>query len=182
MPETPSRLLQHWQGVRRLSWGERWLLFETLVLLPLLSLGMRLLGLRRLYGTLARLAPAPDPSAAGGSAGLSRALAVTNLVQRAAWRSPLGSTCLTRSLALWWLLRRRGIASEVCLGVAKETVQFQAHAWVEYQGTVLNDDDQVRQRFSALDLGPDLELLSGPSGMARMPLVRPGAVEGRKAR
>ena len=182
MAETPPRLLRHWQGVRRLSWGERWLLIEALALLPLLSLGMRLLGLRRLHGTLAGLAPAPGPAAAGGSAGLSQARAVATLVQRAARHSPLGSTCLTRSLVLWWLLRRRGIAGEVCMGVAKEAAQFQAHAWVEYQGTVLNDDDQVRQRFAVLDLGAELEILSEPSGVVRMPLVRPGAVEGRKSR
>ena len=182
MAETPPLLLRYWQEVRRLSWGERWLLIETLVLLPLLDLGMRLLGLRRLRATLAWLAPAPGPAAASGPAGLSQALAVANVVQRAAWHSPLGSTCLTRSLVLWWLLRRRGIAGELCIGVAKEAAQFQAHAWVECQGMVLNDDDQVRQRFAVLDLGPDLEILSEPSGVVRMPLVRPGAVEGRKPR
>ena len=181
MAETPPRLLRYWQGVWRLSWGERWLLIETLALLPLLGLGMRLLGLRRLCAALARLAPAPGPAAASGPVGLSQARAVANVVQQAARHSPLGSTCLTRSLVLWWLLRRRKIAGEVCLGVAKEAEQFQAHAWVEYQGTVLNDDDQVWQRFAALDLGPDLEPMSGPSGIARMPLVPPCVVERRKS-
>ena len=181
MAETSSRLLRHWREVRRLSWGERWLLIETLVLLPLLGLGMRLLGLRRLCATLAWLVPAPGTAAASEPACLSQAHAVDNVVQRAAWHSPLGSTCLTRSLVLWWLLRRRGIAGEVCLGVSKEAEQFQAHAWVEYQGTVLNDDDQVRQRFAALDLGPDLEPMSGPSGIARMPLGPPCVVERRKS-
>jgi Transglutaminase-like superfamily len=39
--------------------------------------------------------------------------------------------CLPRALATHSMLRRRGIASRVCLGVARERDKLAAHAWVE---------------------------------------------------
>lgn len=39
--------------------------------------------------------------------------------------------CLPRALAAHAMLRRRGITSRVCLGVARERDQIAAHAWVE---------------------------------------------------
>jgi hypothetical protein len=135
-----------------MPWRERWLLLHALLVLPLLTLALRLCGFRRLYGALARLACAPSPAATDGTVHLAPARATARAVQSAAWYSPLSSTCLIRSLALWWLLRRQGIAGELRIGVAKEAAQLQAHAWVEHRGSVLNDTDDVRQRFAAFDL------------------------------
>ena len=42
--------------------------------------------------------------------------------------------CLPRALAAHSMLRRRGIASRVCLGVAREQGNVIAHAWVEVGG------------------------------------------------
>jgi len=39
--------------------------------------------------------------------------------------------CLPRALAAHAMLRRRGIVSRLCLGVAREGESFAAHAWVE---------------------------------------------------
>jgi hypothetical protein len=39
--------------------------------------------------------------------------------------------CLPRALAAQAMLRRRGIASRLCLGVARDGDTFAAHAWVE---------------------------------------------------
>lgn len=39
--------------------------------------------------------------------------------------------CLPRALATHAMLRRRGITSRVCLGVARQQDKLAAHAWVE---------------------------------------------------
>jgi hypothetical protein len=39
--------------------------------------------------------------------------------------------CLPRALAAHAMLRRRGIVSRLCLGVARDGDTFAAHAWVE---------------------------------------------------
>jgi hypothetical protein len=53
--------------------------------------------------------------------------AVENLGSRP-WMNAL---CLPRALAAHAMLRRRGIASRLCLGVARERGALDAHAWLE---------------------------------------------------
>lgn len=47
------------------------------------------------------------------------------------------STCLVKALALHVLLKRAGLESSIHFGVAKESAQFEAHAWVESQSQIL---------------------------------------------
>ena len=49
----------------------------------------------------------------------------------AAAKSHKETLCLPRALAAHAMLRRRGVTSRICLGVAREYGQFAAHAWVE---------------------------------------------------
>jgi len=46
-------------------------------------------------------------------------------------RSWMNALCLPRALAAHAMLRRRGIASRLCLGVARDREALSAHAWVE---------------------------------------------------
>src|ERR1700749_4956154 len=43
----------------------------------------------------------------------------------------INALCLPRALAAHAMLRRRGIASRLCLGVARDRDALSAHAWVE---------------------------------------------------
>jgi len=43
----------------------------------------------------------------------------------------INALCLPRAVAAHAMLRRRGIASRLCLGVAREAGELAAHAWVE---------------------------------------------------
>jgi hypothetical protein len=49
-------------------------------------------------------------------------------------KSRMNALCLPRALAAHAMLRRRGIASQVCLGVAQAAGELAAHAWVEVGG------------------------------------------------
>ena len=46
-------------------------------------------------------------------------------------RASMNVLCLPRALAAHAMLRRRGIASRLCLGVARNGGELAAHAWVE---------------------------------------------------
>ena len=52
-------------------------------------------------------------------------------IDKAVAKSRSEALCLPRALAAHSMLRRRGIASRVCLGVAREQGNVIAHAWVE---------------------------------------------------
>jgi hypothetical protein len=138
--------------VWRLSSAEHWLLVQALFLLPLTALALWVVGFRHWQALLTRLAPLRCTSPSKDVAALIReGRSMARLVDAAARHGPYPATCLPRSLTLWWLLRRRGIDSYLCIGVRKEAGRLQAHAWVELGNLVLNDDSDVRNRFAAFD-------------------------------
>ncbi len=68
--------------------------------------------------------------------------------------SVFGNSCLAESLALWWLLRRKGIDANLKIGVRTLTGVFESHAWVECAGRVLNEAADIEKIFSTIDLHP----------------------------
>src|SRR5215510_6454484 len=70
-------------------------------------------------------------------------------VDRAATRPWMNALCLPRALATHAMLRRRGIASRLCLGVAREGNALIAHAWVETAGHGAAPDREIG-RFTRL--------------------------------
>jgi len=57
--------------------------------------------------------------------------------------------CLQRSAAMTVLLRRYGWKGEMLIGA--KTLPFQAHAWVEVEGEVVNDVSSVATRYQVLE-------------------------------
>jgi hypothetical protein len=60
---------------------------------------------------------------------------------------PGRAECLERSLTLFVLLRRRGLQAELRLGV--QTYPFLAHAWIEYDGRPVNEQEDFVSRLAA---------------------------------
>jgi hypothetical protein len=77
---------------------------------------------------------------------------VTCRMVRAAVRYSLAQyTCLEESLTLWYLLRKQGIPACLRIGVRKENEKFEAHAWVEYGGEALNQDEAMHRHYAAFE-------------------------------
>ena len=135
-----------WSRWRQLSPAERRVFRQALLLLPALALGLRLLGLRRTQAWLLRFSrPGASPVQP-----IPDAQRLAYLVRAAAAHGPYRATCLPQALAVWWLLRRHGLSGDLRIGVRKAAGQFEAHAWVEYQGLVLNDRPDVAQHFAPI--------------------------------
>ncbi len=133
----------------RLAWSERLLLIQAVILLPVLALAVNIGGLRRTRVFLERLAP--EPASEVSKEQIEQAATIARLVRIAARYNQPWTKCLSRSLALWWLLRRHSIASNLHIGVRREQGKFEAHAWVECQATILNDSSEVRDQFRAFN-------------------------------
>ena len=73
------------------------------------------------------------------------------IVNRAANRPLIWARCLQRSLALCLWMERKGYQPGIRIGVVKENTELLAHAWVEYQGEVLNEDPSRLGEFTSLD-------------------------------
>lgn len=149
MRERWSRAWTCWRGFFRLPQQDRVLLMLAALALPAIALALKAFGLRRVHWVLTSTPPRPAGRGQAECAIESRRIA--RLVGIAC-RHGLGRpSCLARSLALWWLMRREGIHGRLCVGARKHAGKLEAHAWVEHAGRALNDTDDVAQRFPCFD-------------------------------
>ena len=142
-----------WERLRRFSALERpaqELFLRAVVLLPLVALSLRWRGFKTTQAALQRFLSKANPESDGVLAG--KDVAVTARMVNAADRHGLvHPSCLAKSLTLWWLLGRQGIPSHLRIGIRKEKEKFEAHAWVECDGTALNEPDEHHHHYSAFD-------------------------------
>lgn len=145
------------ERLRRLTWRELLRVLHALAYLPLAAIALDRWGLQRVQQRLARRAPAlPTPGRVDPGA-IEEARRLAWVVDGTARRGPWKANCLQRSLVLWWFLVRRGISSEIRIGVRRRpgaqdgSRQLDFHAWVEYGGLVVNDRADVRAVFATFD-------------------------------
>ena len=130
--------------LRALSWPERRTLLAAMAWMPLFWLGLHGLGLRRFQAWLQR-----PRLLIGNDLSMHEIMGMATTVNRAARLVRIPANCLTRSLLLGWLLRRRGVASQLRIGVKLNEGSLAAHAWVEYAGIAINDQPDVGEQFAA---------------------------------
>lgn len=120
---------------------------QSLFLLPLLRVSLQFISYRRLIAFLKRTSLNAKP----GMDEEQVTVDIEHMVRLAARIRFTFATCLTRSMVLWWLLRRRGIQSDIRFGVRRDGGEILAHAWVESAGQVINDRPDIHQVFAAFD-------------------------------
>jgi len=139
-----------WARLRRFSALPRpakGLFLRVVVLLPLLSISLRVRG----FGATQRFLQKFITGKKGPPSGAveSHAALTSRMVLAAARNSPIPSTCLERSLSLWWLLARQGIAAQFRIGVRKDGEKFAAHAWVERDGVAIGEPEAQHLHYAA---------------------------------
>lgn len=144
--------METWRSFWRLSGFERGIALEAAACLPATWVGLRVAGFRRWKGLLGWLAPRVVRDAATSSASLEEtARQIARMEEAAARNLFFGTNCLEQSLVLWWLLRIRGIAAELKIGARKDLNRFEAHAWVEFHGAILNGLGEEHLHFSPFE-------------------------------
>jgi len=128
---------------RALPRADRRILQHAALLLPLAWLGLHIAGLQRMQAWAQQSrTPTRDDFP------LRAAAATGRLVNIAARHVPWPATCLTRSLVLVRMLRRRGAAARLCIGVRLVHGALDAHAWVELEGIPMNDAPDVASTYA----------------------------------
>ena len=114
-----------WNKLLSLSFSEVWFLVKAAVAVVGFDLAFRLISSKACLALFERKA-ASDRKQNGVNP------------QRMAWfvkvadrYAPGKSSCLRQTAALAWLLRRRGIATNLRIGVARQEGKFTAHSWLE---------------------------------------------------
>jgi hypothetical protein len=130
------------------SWNERMLLVQAVIALATMRLAVGTVPFR----VIARgIGLVRIRSGAHDQIGDPRAAEVGWALRAAAAHLPWESTCLMQALAGAAMLRLRGIASTLTIGVSREaaTQGLIAHAWLRCGAEVLTGDD-ARNRFVEL--------------------------------
>jgi hypothetical protein len=143
-----TAMSRSWRTWRSLPWTERRLFVQALLLLPLVDLALRAGRYQSVYAFLQRRSPLGSRVPEGRE--LPTAYRYAQLVDAASRRNPFEATCLRRSLVLWWLLRRDGVDGMLRVGVRRPEGAFEAHAWVEVDGQVVNDRHDVAERYEPI--------------------------------
>jgi hypothetical protein len=146
---------------RELSADDRMLFLKLWALLPVVSVLLRVLDYRRTLRLLSRWSATVPGQDDPPEDAMYYALRLGRLARIAGRYVPTNGSCLRQSLLVSWLLRRRGIASDLRIGVQKQDA-FAAHAWVEVGGRPVNDTPDVAERFAPFDDPLSARLASSP--------------------
>ena len=140
-----------WEKLRRFSAldGEaRGTFVRAIVALPWISRSLRRRGFQ---ATRASLRKGLSSAESLHSKDAARIETTVRMVRAAAKYGIGRASCLEESLTLWWLLARQGIASDLRIGVRKESAVFEAHAWVERDGVALNEPEARHTHYAAFE-------------------------------
>ena len=146
------------QAFRDLTLDERRFLIQAWFALPIVDIGLRLLPFR----TVQKFASASQKQRSVPVSSRQRVIddlqKYAELVRIASHTHLFTLTCLRQSLTLQWLLARRGIKTDLQLGVRKDEGSLQAHAWLTYNGLPILSSDNVEERFTSLLSTKDMTL------------------------
>jgi len=151
MNERRERLPEKWRRFRDRPPQDRRLILQAAVVLPLTKAGLRVFGFRRWKAVMEKFSPAVPSTRTSMEFQREAAQRAVRAVRSAQLHGPANPNCLERSMTLWWMLRRRGVNGELHIGARKEAGKFEAHAWVEFDGQVLNDSAEVHKHYARFD-------------------------------
>ena len=138
---TKKQLTILWQ----LSWTDRWLLLEATLWLGVARIAILTVPFRKLAKHLGeQMAESPHSDQSAQETRLSRISQISWAVRGMSGYTPWESACLAQALAAKAMLRCRGIASTLYLGLAKDKHNEQdrqsgllAHAWLRSGSIIL---------------------------------------------
>jgi Transglutaminase-like superfamily len=137
-----GHLLKLFSASRR----EKQFLLEAFTLLLLSQVALKTITFRHIYSFLTSRWNDDVPNTLNA---LDDVRFVEASVSRAARRLPWTSSCLSRSITVFVMLRRRGESAVIFTGVKLEGSSLLAHAWV-HAGSEARDANPKNMGFTAL--------------------------------
>lgn len=125
-----------------------WTLLQAWLLLLTVDLGLRVYPFRKLQRMLSRVQKETRSVDSAEAVPIIRRTG--QMVDVAARYHLYDMTCLRRSLALQWLLCRRGIPAQLRFGARLEGGALSAHAWLEYDGCPIGEPERLSESYAPL--------------------------------
>ena len=138
-------MLRRFRQWRALPHADRAIVLAMMLALPVVSLGLRAFGYVRMRRWIERASSRSHAPPVADE--LARGERLARLAAIAGRHGPLEASCLRQSLLVYGLLRRRGSAPELKIGVRREDAGIAAHAWVELAGVSLDQTPRNHSPF-----------------------------------
>jgi hypothetical protein len=123
-----------------------WLTLVSAVLAVAISVGFHVVGVARTQRYVR--AWASGRKIRPWTAGPRDLIGSARRAQRAVGRNiGIQGTCLARSMTLWAMLLRFGLATDLRLGMRKRSGSMEGHAWLEYEGVPINESRDVIRTY-----------------------------------
>lgn len=138
-------------GWQRLNWHDRVRIAGLALLLVPVHASLLVFGYARTRHWLERLSTAPDlrpPTPCD----ITQAWRLAELASIAGRHGLVNASCLRQSLLLYFLLRSRGLAPALMLGVRREGSDMDAHAWVQLGDTALGQTELAHTALPGQEL------------------------------
>ena len=143
---------KRYKQLLELSPSEIYVIFISLLLLPVVAILLKVKGFKQTQHIMSQFSKNAADSNLPKEFQLNKAQNITRMVSIAASFGAFRVKCLSKSLLSQWLLQRKGIISDLKIGTGKDvSASFNAHAWLEIQGVVINESQDVRRRFSVFN-------------------------------
>jgi|SRR5882672_5071708 len=143
---------EKWRRYRKLSREDRGLVLRGMVLLSLTMLGLRTMSFRRCKDLILKFSSkASSPRCIESDRQMEVRAKIVSAMNAVVLNGPWRPNCLERSLALLWLFQLNSVECELHIGGRKSQGRFEAHAWVEWDGQVLNDSTDVHKHYARFD-------------------------------
>ena len=149
--------MSKWAKYQSLPVEDRFKLIAYAFLLVLVQIALSWFGYQKVYTFLVSHPRKRDlfPGQEGES--LKVAKHYSYMVSIAARYGLFRATCLRQALLVFWLLRRRGIQTDLRIGVRREGESIFAHAWLNYGEDVITEGSLVEKNFSAFEDLPGVQ-------------------------
>jgi hypothetical protein len=150
-----TRLKKVWRDWQALAAWERQMLVTMALLMFKVKIQLHLLGFRNTFQSWEGPVPCksiiPPPISIGVQDFAHRCATLSEIAGR---KGLIQANCLHRSLVLGRILRRYGLPAAVRIGTQGGPRPFQAHAWVELEGTLLgpgqNENYQAFEQLASI--------------------------------
>lgn len=120
-----------------------WLAVRAFLLLLSVDFKLKTMGFRKLHSSVKNY---PVSARKPNTHTVAR---MREAVDKACVWYPKQALCLQRSAVLTVLLRREGVDARMAL--AARRMPLKMHAWVEINGAVVNDDDEVQNYYKVME-------------------------------
>lgn len=137
-------MLKNFRQFRSMPKADRKLFMRIAFVVPLVEISLKLVGFNQIVNFLHRFSNF-NGTVQNQSNEVKRYKRLLFLFYA---KFPFAGKCLARSIALWFLLKRKGIETDLRFGMKKENGKLLAHAWVEYKGKPLTLDPEVHLHYT----------------------------------